>query len=494
MVGDAPQASLGLGMCPTRLQRTPAPDLGAGRLRRCAVRLASMLGAVGWIVAAAPAQPAQPNLVYIMADDLGWNDVGYHGSEIRTPNIDALANDGVRLDRYYAFPLCSPTRAAFLTGRSPIRLGVDTPIGPRGVLPLSEHLLPEALGEAGYQTFLAGKWHLGIDRVAAHPYRRGFDHSYGHLGPSIDYFTHVWQNGLDWHRNGVALHEDGYSTDLIAAEAVRLIEERDSSRPFFLFLSFNAPHTPLQAPEELIRRHPGIRQAQRQVYAAMVSAMDDGIGRLLAALREEGIERETLLVWASDNGGTRNLSESNRPFRGAKGSAFEGGIRVPALVHWPGVLNGGERFEQIFTAMDWFPTLTTALGVRPKIPRSLDGLNLWDALIGARTTVERRTTVIGVDGNYAVFQGPWKLVQVTRRGAGEPQTLLFRILEDPEESQDLAQAHPAVVDELLAELRLVPRGPSVSSRRPPRPRRGRAAENEPAPRLLAPWVERAAKD
>ena len=335
---------------------------------------------------------------------------------------------------------------------------------------------------------------MGIDRVAAHPYRRGFDHSYGHLGPSIDYFTHEWQNGLDWHRNGVALHEDGYSTDLIAAEAVRLIEERDPSRPFFLFLSFNAPHTPLQAPEELIRRHPGIRQAQRQVYAAMVSAMDDGIGRVLATLSEEGIERETLLVWASDNGGIRNLSESNRPFRGAKGSAFEGGIRVPAVVHWPGVLNGGQQFEQFFTAMDWFPTLTTALGIPPKNTEALDGLDLWKAIGGTGTAVERRSTVIGVDVNYAVFQGPWKLVQSTRRGAPEAQTRLFRIMEDPEESEDLAQAHPEVVEELLAELRAVPRGPSVSSRRPARARRGRAAQNEPAPELLAPWVERAAKD
>ncbi|MDE0103861.1 MAG: arylsulfatase, partial [Bryobacterales bacterium] len=420
--------------------------------------------------------------------------VGYHGSEIRTPNIDALAHEGVRLHRYYAFPLCSPTRAAFLTGRSPIRLGVDTPIGPRGALPLSEHLLSETLGAAGYQTFLVGKWHLGIDRIAAHPYRRGFDQSYGHLGASIDYFTHVWINSLDWHRNGVALQEEGYSTDLIAAEAVRLIEGRDPSRPFFLYLSFNAPHAPLQAPEEQIRRHPGIRSPQRQVYAAMVSAMDDGIGRVLAALSDEGIERDTLLVWASDNGGGRNQGASNRPLRGAKGSAFEGGIRVPAVVHWPGVLNGGERFEQIFTAMDWFPTLTTALGVRPENPRPLDGLDLWGALREARTTVERRSTVIGVDGSYAVFQGPWKLVQFTPRGARDTQTLLFRILEDPEESQDLAQAHPEIVDELLAELRAVPRGPSVSSRRPPGPRRGRSAGNEPAPALLAPWVERAAKD
>ena len=493
MAGDVLQGYLGPGMPPPRPYRIPA-DRGAGRMRARAVGLAFILGTVGWLAAAAAAQPAQPNLVYIMADDLGWDDVGYHGGEIRTPNIDALANDGVRLNRYYAFPLCSPTRAAFLTGRSPIRLGVDTPIGPRGVLPLSEHLLSETLGDAGYQTFLAGKWHLGIDRVAAHPYRRGFDHSYGHLGPSIDYFTHVWLDGLDWHRNGVALQEEGYSTDLIAAEAVRLIEARDPSRPFFLYLSFNAPHSPLQATEEQIRRHPEIQRPQRQVYAAMVSAMDDGIGQVLAALAEADIDRDTLLVWASDNGGARNLGASNRPFRGAKGSAFEGGIRVPAVVHWPGVLKGGMRFEQIFTAMDWFPTLTTALGIPPRNTQALDGLDLWRALAGTGTAFERRSTVIGVDGNYAVFQGPWKLVRFTRRGAQETQTLLFRIMEDPEESEDLAQAHPEVVNELLAELRAVPRGPSVSSRRPTGARPGRGARNEQAPKLLAPWVERAAKD
>ncbi len=201
-------------------------------------------------VALSPATGAdKPNIVFFMADDLGWNDVGYHGSEIRTPNIDRLAAKGVELDRYYAFPVCSPTRAALMTARSPIVLGIDSPVGPNGGLPLDEHLLPQTLQAAGYQTMMAGKWHLGIERAASHPHNRGFEHSYGHLGPAVDYFTHIWGGGLDWHRDGKVLREEGYSTELIAAEATRLVKNRDKSRPTFLYVAFNAVHTPMHATE-----------------------------------------------------------------------------------------------------------------------------------------------------------------------------------------------------------------------------------------------------
>ena len=475
-------------MCPI----SPVPKCRPSRPR--SARLTAALAGLALCSLAVPeCKAAAPNIVFIMADDLGWNDVGYHGSEIKTPHIDSLAEDGVRLNRYYAFPVCSPTRAAFLTGRSPLRLGVDGPIGPSGALPLSEHLLSETLRDSGYQTFLAGKWHLGIDRVAAHPNERGFEHAYGHLGASIDYYSHVWIGSLDWHRNGAVLREEGYSTDLIAAEAVRLVRGRDPTRPMFLYVAFNAPHTPLQVPDEYVQRYPGLKQPQRKVYAAMVSAMDDGVGRILAALREEGLDRDTMVVWASDNGGGRNVGASNLPLRGAKGSALEGGIRVPAVVRWSGTLHGGTEFDQMFTAMDWFPTLTSAIGVARGNREPLDGVDMWSALHKGET-VERDATVIGVGGSLAVFRDGWKLVQARVRGSGTVETHLFRIREDPLEARDLIGEHTEVAEELGAVLRSTVRGPSVSSRRPPGARRARQPANQRAEETQPPWIERVASE
>lgn len=442
----------------------------------------------------------RPNIVVILADDLGWNDVGYHGSDIRTPHIDSLVAQGLELDRYYAFPLCSPIRAALLTGRSPLRLGVDTPIGPRGALPLDEHLLPETLRAAGYQTFLTGKWHLGIDRIPAHPYRRGFDSSYGHLGASVDYFTHVWIGGLDWHRDGTVLREEGYSTDLIADEAVRLIKDRDKSRPMFLYVAFNAPHTPLQATEAYLNRNVHIADPDRRTYAAMVTALDDGVGRIVAQLDAEGIARDTILIWASDNGGGRNLGASNVPLRGSKGSAFEGGIRVPALIRWPGELPAGERFDQMVTAQDWFPTLATAAGLETANERPFDGLDMWRALRHGEQA-DRGTVLIGVSGNLAVFRDGWKFVRFRQRGTGETGEYLFRIEDDPQEVRNLLDAEPELARELMAWLDDFPRGPSVSGFRPQRagggnrpPGRGPRVSREQSTPTGPPWIERAAKD
>lgn len=451
---------------------------------------------------------AKPNIVFMLADDLGWGDVGYHGSEIKTPHIDALVKQGLELDRYYSFPLCSPTRAAFLTGRSPIRLGVHMPIGPRGGMPLDEHLLPETLRAAGYQTVLTGKWHLGMERVSLHPYRRGFDETYGHLGPSVDYFTHIWQGGLDWYRNGAVLREEGYSTDLIAAEAVRRIQDRDGGKPMFLYVAFNAPHTPLQAPDRHIEPYAGLENELRRTYAAMVSAMDEGVGKILASIEEEGLTDDTLVVWASDNGGGRNVGASNLPLRGSKGNAFEGGIRVPATIRWPGVLVAGEAFDQMITAQDWFQTLTSAAGVQPRNTMAFDGVDMWAALKD-HEQIERQETIIGVEGNYAVFRNGWKLVTFTRRGTDETATYLYRIADDPNEERDLIDVKPDLAKELTASLRAFPRAPSVGSDDvPARPRGGnrgakKAGGRPPgnpaafqgAPReTREPWLETAIKD
>ena len=455
---------------------------------------------------------ARPNIVFILADDLGWNDVGYHDSEIKTPNIDSLAEDGLNLDRYYAFPMCSPTRAAFLTGRSPIRLGIVSPIGPRGGLPLQEHLLSETLQSDGYQTSQVGKWHLGMDRVAAHAYNRGFSHSYGHLGPSVDYFTHVWQGALDWQRNGKALREEGYTTELITAEAIRQIKSRDESAPMFLYVAFNAPHSPLQAPEQYVTPYAHIEDANRKIYAAMVTAMDEGVGRILETLADEGIADDTLVVWASDNGGGTNLGASNRPFKGGKGNAFEGGIRVPAAIRWPGVLPAGQRIEQMVTAMDWFPTLTSAVGVKPRNSLPFDGVDMWPALKDGGK-VARPDTVIGVAGNYAVFRDGWKYVQSTRRNRNESETFLYRITDDPLEARNLIETESELANQLRAVIEAIPKARSASQGRRrgpgntvggPRPGRNSASggrqqgrpgrRNAQGGRSGEPWVERAARD
>lgn len=454
---------------------------------------------------------AKPHIVFMLADDLGWNDVGYHGSEIETPHIDALVRSGLELDRYYTFPLCSPTRAAFLTGRSPIRLGVHGPIGREGGLPLDEHLLTDTLRRAGYKTILTGKWHLGLERVSWHPYRRGFDHSYGHLGPSVDYFTHIWAGGLDWHRNGKVLREEGYSTDLITAEAVRRIKDRDKARPMFLYVAFNAPHTPLQAPSEYLERYSGIENELRRTYAAMVTSMDDGVGRILAALEEEGLTRDTLVVWASDNGGGRNVGASNAPLRGSKGNAFEGGIRVPATIRWPGVLPEGEKSDEMITALDWFQTLSSAVGATPANDRPFDGVDVWQALRNGEP-VERGATVMGVDGNYAVFRDGWKLVQFSRRGSGQVATHIFHIADDPLEETDLISVKPDLAKDLLASLNAIPKAASVGMDEPPgragggarkgakgKKGAGRGPTNPAALRGSAretrqPWLEAAVKD
>ena len=442
---------------------------------------------------------AQPNIVFILADDLGWNDVSYHGSEIRTPHIDSLVSQGLELDRYYAFPLCSPTRAALLTGRSPLRLGVDIPIETTGGLPLDEHLLPETLRAAGYQTFLAGKWHLGLERVDSHPYRRGFDRTYGHLGPSVDYFSHVWQGGLDWHRDGSVLRQDGYATDLIADESVRYIKERDKAAPMFLYVSFNAPHTPLQAPEAYLSRNARIEDPYRRTYAAMVTALDDGVGRIVSALEAEGIARNTLLIWASDNGAGRNVGGSNLPLRGAKGNAFEGGIRVPAVIRWPGMLPEGERFDQMVTALDWFPTLASAAGLETGNERPFDGLDMWSAMRSGER-VDRGSLLIGATGNFAVFRDGWKYLENTLRRTGETQRFLFRIDDDPLEERNLLDAEPERARQLRAWLREFPKAPSVSTFTPPGQRRGRrpggpgSIPSEPSTPTGPPWIERTVRD
>lgn len=407
----------------------------------------TFLKSLGAVSLAAPLE--RPNIVILLADDLGWSDVHFQGAEFSTPNLDRLAQSGVRFTRFYSQPLCSPTRSALMTGRSPMRFGVQyhviRPWMSYGV-PLSEHFLSESFRAAGYQTAVIGKWHLGHARRAYLPNARGFDHAYGHLNGMIDYFTHMRDGGLDWHRNGRSVREEGYATDLLAKEAVRFLEQRDRRRPFLLYLAFNAPHAPLQAPAERIAMFASIADPRRRTYAAMVHAMDEAAGKVLATLEREGIARQTLLLFFSDNGGAPAQAGRNVPLRGAKGSCWEGGIRVPAVMYWPGRLQPATT-DQLMSAIDVFPTLAAAAGIQTRNQLPLDGKNLWEAITSGRTQT-RDPLFFAVETTtgfqYAVHTGEWKLVRQGNR------QWLFHISEDPHEQRDLAGSQAKLARELSA--------------------------------------------
>ena len=307
------------------------------------------------VVLADAQQPSSPpNVLLIIADDLGWNGVSYHNPKMVTPALAQLAKEGVQLERFYGYPVCSPARSALLTGMMPRRFGVTDVVGPgQQGIPKGTPTLASTLQSAGYRTSLIGKWHLGTNPG---PLGYGFDHFYGFLGPEIDYFTHVNQRGVvDWSRDGKTVEEKGYATTLMADEAIAQLKQRDRKKPFFMQVAFNAPHTPLAAPEALISKH-----KSDALYTAVIESLDLGIGRILATLDEQGLRANTLVIFCSDNGATRRFSP-NTPLSFGKGTVQEGGIRVPAIVRWPGKVAAGVLSQQPVAAHDLFPSLLAAL-------------------------------------------------------------------------------------------------------------------------------------
>ena len=333
------------------------------------------------VLAAAP-----PNFVFIVADDLGYGDIGVHGCrDIPTPHIDSIAATGVRFSSGYSnHPFCSPMRAGFLTGRYQHRFGYETNVpydteNPHLGLPDDVVTIPQRLKKVGYSTAAIGKWHLGA-HPSKHPNKRGFDFFFGFLGGGHDYFvSDLSQNQHEGYkaplmRNGAPCGVEGYLTDQLTDEAVKWIAGH-KDQPFFLYLAYNAPHTPMQAPEAKLKPFAGIKNKKRRTYAGMVSAMDDGIGRVLAALEAAGLRDNTVVAFVSDNGGPEPHNGSdNGPLRGTKGTVFEGGIRVPYLVSWPGRLPHGSVFEQPVITMDLTVTALRLAGAPTDGP--LDGVDL----------------------------------------------------------------------------------------------------------------------
>jgi len=429
----------------------------------CAIVGALLVSGIWPGSASAQSQAAKPrpNIVYILADDLGWKDVGFHGSDIKTPNIDKLAAGGTRLEQFYAQPMCTPTRAALMTGRYPLRYGLQTLVIPDAGtygLATDEWLLPQALKEAGYTTAIIGKWHLGHAKREYWPRQRGFDYQYGPLLGEIDYFTQSVHGRRDWFRNNQPADEKGYATTLLGTDAVRLIGEHDPKKPLFLYLAFTAPHAPYQAPKEYLDRYADIGDVARRTYAAMITAMDDEIGRVLDALEKRQMRENTLVIFHSDNGGPRSskftgvvdtskvkIPCDNGPYRDGKGTVYEGGTRVVSLANWAGRIKAGAVVDQPIHVVDMYPTLAGLAGAPLGKNKPLDGVDVWPT-IGEGKPSPRDEVVYNVEPMGAgVRRGDWKLVW---RAMLPSQVELFNVTKDPSEASNVADQNRDKVAEL----------------------------------------------
>jgi arylsulfatase A-like enzyme len=437
----------------------------------------AVLGAVSWVLNAGMASAAdKPNIVVIVADDLGNADLGYRGSKIKTPNIDALAKGGVRLESYYGLPLCTPARAALMTGRYPMRHGLQTLVifpSHKYGLPTDEKTLPQALKEVGYSTYMVGKWHLGHADKKYWPQNRGFDHFYGNVVGEVDYFTKDRGGVIDWQRNGTFLKEDGYYTHQIGNEAVGLIEKQDTSKPFFLYFASLSAHAPYQAPKDEVDAYKDVfPDEQHRIYGAMISGLDKEVGRIVTTLEKKGMRDNTVIFFTTDNGGAtsalfatgaRSPEEreesggvalgqkppcSNEPFSGGKGTLKEGGVRLPAIVNWPAKLKPAVVNEPLHH-VDLMPTLLAMAGGKGDPDHPFDGKDAT-ATISEGKPSPHDDILINVEAfRGAIRKGNWKLIKF----AIMPGKLeLFDLSKDPGEKENVAEKFPDVVKDLETRL------------------------------------------
>ena len=423
---------------------------------------------------------SKPNIVFMLADDMGWNQPGFNGGKKNlTPNIDKLAESSTRLSHYYTHSVCAPTRGAFLTGRYSFRnwmdwrsedfgkpsylkaLGLTLAHNERGeptrrihALSSSEITIAEVLKEAGYFTALVGKWHCGEWLPEHLPMGQGFMHQYGHYAWGVDYYTKTIVHNAparfavyDWHRNQKPLQEEGYATDLFASEAERVIASQKKDKPFFLYVPFNAVHGPLNPPPNYI----GKKDDPLAIRDAMLQSLDSAVGKIINAVDENGFKNNTIVIFTNDNGPV--LESMSKPFRGTKNTTFEGGVRVPCLIRWPKKIKPGLEKKGLMFIADWFPTFQTLAGAKEMDEKVIDGIDMTDMLFSGGKS-QRDEIIFEVSGSVrlpTIRKGDFKLM-------GD---MLFNIKEDPSEKNDLAKKYPEIVKKLSGRLKL------MASQRPP---------------------------
>ncbi len=414
----------------------------------------------------------KPNIIFILADDLGFYDVGWRGSEIKTPNLDQLCQRGAKLENHYVQPVCSPTRSSLMTGRYPIRygmqVGVIRPWADYG-MSLEERTLPQALREAGYTTAICGKWHLGSFKKEYWPNARGFDYWYGHLQGALDYFTHVREGTVDWFRDGETNYDKGYSTLLVGEEAAKIIHNQPNDKPLFLYVPFNAVHDPLQVPEKYKEPYQQLKEPRR-TYAGMLAVLDEMVGKIVAAVDETGKRKNTLFIFASDNGGPRpGKLTSNGPLRGGKFTLYDGGTRTCAFATWDGHIKAGSSVNALSHVVDWYPTLLKLAGGSLKQKLPLDGKDIWPCITKGEESPHKEILLNAATTTGAIRVGDWKLVinghigsndeaednqpdkrDRSQKSKAPDQIELFNLADDRSEKKNLADSHPQKVKELRA--------------------------------------------
>ncbi|WP_442510284.1 arylsulfatase B [Novipirellula sp. SH528] len=516
--------SLARTLCPlTRPAGGPPKRWEA--VSRCGARLVVVVTLIASVLAMETpqlnAQSAErPNIVFMLSDDMGWAEPGFNGGNAElTPNMDHLASQSVKLTQFYTHSVCAPSRGALMTGRYAFRnwmdwrsedfgkpsylakLGLTLAKNERGeetrrihALDTKERTVAEVLSDVGYFTAITGKWHCGEWLPEHLPMGQGFDHQYGHYAWGIDYNNYTIPHNAparyavyDWHRNQQPIQEQGYTTDLIANEAVRLISERagqtdanTAKQPFFIYVPFNAVHGPI----EQVPRHTD-KYTPRE---AALKCLDDAIGRIVGAVDQHGFTQNTLVIFANDNGGL--TEEMNRPYRGTKNTTFEGGVRVPCVMRWPGHIHPGSTNDEMIHIVDLLPTFANIAGGDASGPYPIDGMDMTETIVHGEAS-PRDEIIFEVSGSVrlpTIRSGDFKLM-------GE---MLFNVANDPSETTDVAEQHPDVVARLSARLKQAgserpPLGEKTMLMDPPLPYVYGMQENKSAPDWLIESVNEVRK-